>query len=287
MTGDVMGKRTKIVIGSIATVAIVATASVAVGRVATERRISREIDDLFAARAATEPAIITEADLAPLPEPVQRWLRFSGVVGKERPTTVRLKQEGELRLGERGWFPFTAEEYYTTDPPGFVWTVKLDMAPLISVVGRDAYLGGRGSIDMRLLGLIPVAKDSGPDMDQGGLLRYLNEIMWFPAVAVSPYITWEAIDANSARATMSYAGVSSSATFSFDEQGRLTNMLAERFDREDGKVNLWSTPITAYGEFAGTRIPVAGEAVYARDSGDYPYIRLRITALEYNQPERF
>jgi hypothetical protein len=282
-----MGKRTKIVIGSIATVAIVATSSVAAGRVATERRIAREIDDLFAARAATEPAVITDADLATLPEPVQRWLRFSGVVGKERPTTVRLKQEGELRLGERGWFPFTAEEYFTTNPPGFVWTVKVKMVPLITVVGRDAYLGGRGSMDMRLLGLIPVAKDSGPDIDQADLLRFLNEIMWFPAGAVSPYITWEAIDANSARATMRYAGVSASATFFFDEQGRLTNMVAERFDREDGKVNLWSTPITAYGEFAGVRIPVAGEGVYARDTGDYPYIRLRITAIEYNRPERY
>ncbi len=275
----------KIVIGSIATVAIVAASSAAAGRFVTERRFEREIDDLFAARTPAERVLITEADLVDLPEPVQRWLRFSGVVGKERPTTVRLKQEGELRLGERGWFPFTAEEYYTTDPPGFVWTVKVEMAPLVSVVGRDAYLGGRGSMDMRLFGLIPVAKDSGPEMDRGDLLRYLNEIMWFPAGAISPYITWEAKDATSAQATMSYAGVSASATFIFDEQGRLANMLAERFDREDGKVNLWSTPITGYGGFAGVRIPVAGEGVYARDTGDYPYIRLRITALEYDRQE--
>jgi hypothetical protein len=285
--GVIMGKRTKIVFGTVAAVAIVGASAVAIGRLTFERRIMSEIDDLFAASAPAEPAAVTEADLAGLPEPVQRWLRYAGVVGKSRPTTVRLKQEGELRLGERGWFPFTAEEYYTTNPPGFVWTVKLEMAPLVSVVGRDAYLEGRGSMDMRLLGLVPVAKDSGPEMDQGDLLRYLNEIMWFPAGAISPYITWEAIDATSARATMTYAGVSAPATFFFDDQGRLTNMVAERFDREDGRVNLWSTPVTAYGEFAGVRIPVAGEGVYARESGDYSYIRLRITALEYDRPERY
>jgi hypothetical protein len=218
---------------------------------------------------------------------VQRWLRYSGVVGKPIPTAVRLRQEGELRLGDRGWVPFTAEEYYTTDPPGFVWSVRLEMAPLVAVVGRDAYVAGRGSMDMRLLGLFPVARDRGPDMDRGDLLRYLNEIMWFPAGVLSPYITWDAIDASSARATMSYAGVSAPATFFFDEQGRLSNMVADRVDRHDGRVNSWSTPITDYGEFGGVWVPVAGEAVYARESGDFPYIRVRVTALEYDRPERY
>jgi hypothetical protein len=139
---------------------------------------------------------------------------------------------------------------------------------------------------MRLLGLFTVARDSGPAMNHGGLLRYLNELMWFPAGAISPYITWDAIDETSARATMSYGGVSAPATFVFDAQGRLTTMVADRFDRDDGRVNPWSTPITEYGTFDGVRIPVAGEAVYARAPGDFPYIRVRITALEYNRPER-
>ncbi len=282
-----MSKGMKVIIGSIATVAIVAASASVGGRIVAERRIEREIDDLFAASATAEQVVITEADLKELPEPVQRWLRYSGVVGKDRPAVVRLKQEGELRLGDRGWFPFTAEEYYTTDPPGYVWSVKMEMAPLVYVVGRDAYIGGKGSMDMRLFGLVSVAKESGPDMDVGALLRYLNEIMWFPAAAISPYITWEAIDTESALATMSYGGVSASATFFFDEQGRLTNMTAERYDREDGKDNLWSTPLTDYGEFAGVRVPVEGEAVYARDTGDYPYIRLRITEVEYDRPERY
>ena len=64
-------------------------------------------------------------------------------------------------------------------------------------------------------------------------------------------------------------------------------MVADRFDRDDGRVNPWSTTIAEYGTFDGVRIPIAGEAVYARPSGDFPYIRVRITALEYNRPERW
>jgi hypothetical protein len=140
---------------------------------------------------------------------------------------------------------------------------------------------------MRVLRVVPVAADSGPDMDHGELLRYLNEIMWFPAAALSRYIGWEPIDATSARATIRYAGLTESATFVFDDQGRLTTMTADRLDREYGAVVPWSTPITAYGTFNGIQIPVEGDAVYTRDTSDFSYIRLRVTEIEYDRPSRF
>jgi hypothetical protein len=124
-------------------------------------------------------------------------------------------------------------------------------------------------------------------MDRGALLRYLNEIMWFPAAAISSPIAWTAVDGESARATISHGDISASATFRFDREGRLTDMVAERFDREAGQVLPWSTPITEYGEFGGIRMPAAGEAVYARGEGDVPYIRLRLTTVEHDRPERF
>jgi hypothetical protein len=46
-------------------------------------------------------------------------------------------------------------------------------------------------------------------------------------------------------------------------------------------------PVTAYGEFDGVRIPVEGQALYARDTGDHAYIRARVVAVEYNRPERY
>jgi hypothetical protein len=284
----VLGRRGKIILGGVAAVASAAALTLVVGRVTFERRMSREVKELFAARRDVQPTVVTEDDLTRLPEPVQRWLRYSQVVGRERPTTVRLKQEGQFRLAEdRGWMPFEAEEYFTTDPPGYVWIVSMRMAPLLSVTGRDQYADGMASIQMRLLSLIPVANDSGPGLNQGALLRYLNETMWFPAAAVSPYITWEAIDASSARATMSYGGVTASAMFLFDEQGRLTNMTAERYDNAKDRQEPWSTPIRAYGEFGGVRVPVEGEGVWTYDTGDFSYIRLRVTEIEYNQPSSY
>jgi hypothetical protein len=255
--------------------------------VAFDRRMAREVQGLFAASKGRSH-LVTEADLVGLPGPVQHWLRWSNVVGTAYPVTVRLRQEGEFRMGQdRGWMPFTAEEYYTTDPPGYVWKVTFRIAPLVTVSGRDRYADGQASILMRLLSLIPVANDHSPGLNQGAMLRFLNETMWFPAGVLSAYITWEARDEGSAVATMRYGGVSASATFIFDEQGRLTNMTAERFDNAKKAMLPWSTPISDYGQFAGIRVPVQGAGVWHYERGEFPYIRLRVTDLEYNRPERY
>lgn len=280
-----MARLVKIVPGTVAAVALVTVAAVAVGRSVFKRRVSQEVAELFARSKDVGPIVLSEADLAGLPEPVQRWLRTARVVGKERPITVRLKQAGLMRQkAGQAWMPLEAEEYYTTDPPGFVWVATARAAPGLVISGRDRYEDGKGHMTFRLLSLIPVADAQGPELDQGALLRYLNETMWFPAAALSPYIAWEGIDANAARATMSYQGVSASATFYFNGQGDLTNMVAERYRTVDGQFTLdtWSTPISEYGECNDVRIPVEGEAVWKLSSGAFSYIKLRVTELEYN-----
>lgn len=282
-----MGTRGRIAFGVVA-VAVAAAAVAGSGRVMFERRVDEEVASLLAASSVTEPTVVTESDLAALPEPVQRWLQWAQVIGKEYPATVRLKQEGRFRQAEGGnWMPFTAEEYFTTEPPAFVWKTRMQMFPFVSIIGRDRYAGGTGSIEMRLLGVVPVADAAGPKMDQGALLRYLNETMWFPAAALSPYITWEGVDANSATATMSYAEVTAAATFVFDARGRPVDMIAERQDLVRGELETWSTPMLAYDGFQGVRVPSAGVGIWKYESGDFPYIELRITELEYNQPAAY
>jgi len=284
-----LGQRGRIALGAVAGVALLAASAVAVARVAFEREIAGEIDDLFTARAANPPSVVTEADLAGLPEPVQRWLRASGVIGKERPSIVRLKYEGDFRLSEdKSWMPYQSETYYTTDPPAFLWRVKMEMFPLVSIVGRDRYCDGDGGIRMRLLGFIPVADKAGGALNQGSLLRYLGETVWFPAAVLSPHITWEPIDAHAARATMTYRGVSGSLTFFFDADGRVVRQeAADRYNDARGGPERWSIPITAWGQFGNVRVPTEGEGVWNYDTGDFTYIRWRVTDVEYDRAERY
>jgi len=276
----------KLVLG-IAIVILLISIALFAGRFSFMQRVVIEVNDLFADAIPDNPKLLLPKDINHLPEPVQRWLVYSTVIGREKIYSVRLKQKGEFRLApDKDWMPFTAEEYYTTAKPAFLWSTKMQMAPMLSIVGRDRYYQGHGHMLIKLFSLIPVADATGPEIDQATLLRYLNEIMWFPGAAVNDYIQWQEIDANSARATMSYAGTTASAVFYFNDLGQLTTMTADRYRYVNGKFQLdeWSTPITGYGEFQGIRVPTRGQGVWKLDSGDFSYIRLEVIEIEYNEP---
>lgn len=61
------------------------------------KTLRNEARELLQQGRQAQPLLITEAHLLPLPEVVQRYLRYSQVVGKEPIRTVRLKQLGKFR----------------------------------------------------------------------------------------------------------------------------------------------------------------------------------------------
>ncbi len=129
------------------------------------------------------------------------------------------------------------------------------MAPMVSGFGRDSYRGGIASMDMRFLSLVPVAKKTGGGLNQGDPLRFLGEMQWFPAAAVSECITWEAVDDTTATATMRYGGVAASMTLTFGPDGRLLEERASRPNDARGQNELWVNRNDSDGEFAGVRMP--------------------------------
>ena len=178
--------------------------------------------------------------------------------------------------------PLRATQYYTTNPPGFLWDASMQMFPLIDVNGRDRYTDGTGDIEMRVASLVPVASKSGGNLNSGALLRYLNETMWFPAALLLPNVTWEPIDDTHARATLTDAGQSVSAVFVFDDQNRLVTMTADRWNDAEQAMLPWSTPITAWGTFEGLQLATAGTGVWKTGPDAYEYVRLHLTSVEYD-----
>jgi hypothetical protein len=78
-----------------------------------------------------------------LPEPVQRYLRAVGVVGRRTIRTAHLKQKGRLRQGQN-WLPFRAKQWFATSPPGFVWQAQIPFVPLLlNCSVTDAFVEGR------------------------------------------------------------------------------------------------------------------------------------------------
>lgn len=234
---------------------------------------------------ASQDHLITGDMLANLPESVQRYLTYTGVVGKPWVNSVHLKQTGRFRQGlERPWMPMTAVQTYTTYPPAFIWDARFRVAGLPLLRARDKYEAGHGHMFGKLLGLFTVFDVRGEPLDQGAMLRYLSEMIWFPSAFLGENITWTDVDDHTAGVTFTDHGKSVSAYMHFDKTGKLTNFTADRYREVKGEFSLdpWSTPITKYGELASLNLPVGGQAAWNLQAGDLVYVDLEITELIYN-----
>lgn len=260
------------------------------GRNRFHKMVSKEVEKMFDKAGNPKPEKITEAGLARLPEPVQKYLRYTKTVGKDRIHTIRLKQSGKIRMKpDAAWMPFEAEQYYTVDKPAFIWKANVKMLPLIHISGRDKFENGKGNMFIKVLSLLTVVDANGPEMDQGALCRYLNEMMWFPSSFLSDYIKWETIDSHSVRASITSGGTSASALITFNDEGKMTNFVAERYMSSGDKFvkEIWSTPIEHYKEFSGYFLPKGGKAVWKLKSGDFCYIELNLTEIEFNVAKEY
>ena len=220
-----------------------------------------------------------------LPAPIQRYLSYTGVVGMQPIKNVQLKYSGKFRTAaDKPWMSMVAKQHYNTDPASFVWKANFKIAglPLLSVT--DRYENGKGAMLGKLAGLVTLFNVSeGVELAQGSMMRYLNEVMWFPTAFFSEKITWQAIDDESAQVTYTDFGMSVSARLQIDAEGRLSNFIGERYREVQGSYRLdnWSTPIDAYGEFNGLKLPSHGVGMWSLPDGDFSYIELAIEEIIY------
>jgi len=254
--------------------------------VTLRRQARRQAQALFDSLPAAAPETITEEHVRHLPDPVQRFLRYTGTIGAPQARTVRLKQTGLFRVSEKPnakWYPLSAEQYYTTRPPAFIWFGSIKAAPLLTIQGADVF-HQHGSLVIKLLGLIKVAHYRGPQADQAELIRYLSEIIWFPSACLHPDLHWQPIDHLSARATLTCSSLAVSGDFHFDEQGALITFVAQRAHDVEGRpaALTWSVNASNYRSYGDLFLAGYGEAWWHLPAGKFPYVRLDVTEIEHN-----
>jgi hypothetical protein len=235
-----------------------------------------------------EKRLVTAEMLKDLPEIVQRYMQYTGVLGKPWIHNVRLEQSGRFQLRPGlPWLGMKAVQIYTTDSPSYAWKARFTLWGLPLLRARDSYHEGRGHMFGRLAGLVTILDERGEKLDQGAMLRYLSEMIWFPIALLGDNISWQPLNVHSARVTFADHGKEVSGEMYFEEDGRLVDFTALRYRMVDGDYSLdaWSTPISAYGKRAGLNLPVKGQAVWNLHAGDMPYWDGEITKVEYNLPQ--
>lgn len=237
--------------------------------------------------AAIPESILMEADLQNLPMPVQKYLRYSGAVGKPKVVNFRITFTGKIRKNEQSeWMPFTSEQHNFMDIPTRLFFMKATMKHL-PVAGFHHYKNGIAYMDIRLASLLKVQYQSGKEMGIAETVTFFNDMCCMaPATLIDPRIQWLETEGNKVRASFTTAGNTISAWLHFNDEGQLVNFISnDRYAAgDDGPMQQlpWSTPLKNYKELNGRRVAGYADAIYTYPKGDLIYGVFETTHVEYN-----
>jgi len=246
----------------------------------------REVAGRRAAVAEAPP--ITEQDLARLPDAVQRYLRATGMVGRPRIHSYRLRFRGRIRsAADAAWMPFEADQHSFANDPARLFLMRARMFA-VPVEAWHRLMDGQATMKVKVLGIIPMVNASGDIMDRSEAVTLFNDMcLLAPGTLIDQNIRWEPMDARRVRALFTHFGQTISATLFFGHDGLLTNFVSHDRSRAsaDGKSFTplpFSTPVRDYRNFGPARLPRHGEARWLLPEGEFTYGEFDIQDVSYN-----
>jgi hypothetical protein len=267
------------------TIAGIAGVVASVNNIRFQRRVNREARDTLT--STTEPRAIDRSALETLPDPVRRYLVKA--IGSRRNSvrSARLRQQGTFRPDLNGrWYALTGVQYFTADPPGFIWWGRVHFAPGVWIEARDRSTAGVGNMLVVVESTFTLNDARGPELDQGALLRLLGELAWLPTAYLdSRHIQWSPVDDRHAKATLAVNGREVEGLFEFGEDDLPVTFRAQRF-RDVGGGRSVLTPFLGecrdYRRVDGLLVPHEMIGSWMIDGTPMPYARFRVAAIEFD-----
>lgn len=268
--------------GTIANLIVLIVAIIAVAGWNFEKQYKQDVSQSFK-NATISEELISEKDIEHLPIPVQKYLKYVGVLGKPKINTVKATFKGEMREKGKDWFAFTSEQYNFFKDPTRLFFMKANFKGL-PTQGYHRYKDGQASMLIKLLSLFPVVDIKAPEMFKTETVTFFNDMCLFaPAALIDEKIEWQTIDDLSVKATYTNGKATISAILHFNENGQLMNFVSEdRMEVNSNQRVPFSTPITKYGSIDGFNLPIAADAVWHFSDGDFVYGKFYLQEVQYN-----
>ena len=185
-----------------------------------------------AAELAAEPLgaapVLAEADLAPLPAPVRRYVLASGAVGRPVPRNMRLEFDAVMlrKPGDPG-MPATSTQLNWFRRPTRLFLMKARMFGL-PVRALHLYRDEQATFQVRAAGLVTMVDQSGDAISRAETVTVLNDMCVFaPGALVDPRLAWEPVDDRTAAVTFTNGRHRVAATLLFNERDELADFWSD------------------------------------------------------------
>ncbi|MGY1753381.1 DUF6544 family protein [Blastococcus sp. SYSU D01042] len=234
--------------------------------------------------------VVTDDDIADLPQPVRRYLHAMGVVGRPRTRSFRAHLRGRFRRGPDGrWMPCDAWQFNGVEEIARLFRMRLLVAGAVPMWGWDTYRGGHGRMRGKLLGLVPVADGSGPEFDSSELVTWLDDaVLMAPGMLLDPRVSWTATGEDSFRVALADAGRTVVAEVLLDADGLPRDVRTEDrwADLPGGLVRaVWSTPVLHWVTVDGRpRLGRACAVWHLPDGSTLTYGEMTLVDLDLDVP---
>ena len=232
-------------------------------------------------------AVVTETDLAHLPDLVAGYVRRSGAVGQPRVWSVHARIHGRIRAGANArWMTYTGEQVNTFGPAPsrYFWMDATLFGLPVDVL--HVFAGPAATMRVKLCSVVPMANAAGPDMDRAETVTLFNDLcILAPSALIDAPIVWQPTDDNHARGIFTNGAQTVTADLTFND-GDLVDFVSD--DRmsmsRDGSTftpQRWSTPVRDYRTFGSRRLATHGEGRWhsTDPQGQYAYLEYNLDAI--------
>jgi|WetSurMetagenome_2_1015567.scaffolds.fasta_scaffold00970_6 hypothetical protein len=241
----------------------------------------------LAVQTIVREELLLESDITHLPEPVKKYVIFSGAIGKSKPQNVRISFEAEMfRKPNAKAMKAVSEQFNFFGNYSRLFLMKARQF-FIPFHALHIYMNQEATFKVRVASLFNVVNLKGEELTTAETVTLLNDMCIFATGNLyDKRLSWKEIDSLSCGVTLINGRYKVSAILYFNEKGELINFTSD--DRyalqDDGSMRRarWSTPVSDYKEFDGRRIPTYGETIWNYPEGDFTYGTFRLKNITYN-----
>lgn len=241
----------------------------------------------FTAQPLTSEKILTEKDIVHLPACVQKYLAYSGAVGKSKVQNMYIEFDADMyrKAGEK---PMKSQSVQYNFYNNFTRLFYMKASKMnIPFRALHVYKNEQASFRVKVAELFKVVDLKGEELTKAETVTLLNDLCIFaPACLADHRLSWGESDSLSANVTLTNGKYVVSAVLHFNEAGELINFVSD--DRsalqDDGTIKQarWSTPVSDYMEFDGRKIPTVGRTTWHYPDGDFTYGVFSLKNICYN-----